>query len=214
MSGAILLNSTVLALARRFGVLAFLALGLIDQSVIPVPGSLDALVVLFVASKPDLWWYYPLWATAGATLGAYVTFRLARKGGKEALEKKLGKKKADKAHRIFSRWGFWSVFIGTILPPPVPIVPFLAVAGVMEYPTYRFLLATASGRMLRFSIVAYVTKLYGKNIFGFLTRYYKPALYSLIALAIVGGIIGLFFYLRHRRNDRSNKSDVPERKAA
>ena len=214
MSAALLLNSTVLALARKFGVLAFIALGLIDQSVVPVPGSLDALVILFVASKPELWWYYPVFATAGATLGAYVTFRLARKGGRESLDKKLGKKRVDKAHHIFARYGFWSVFIGTILPPPVPIVPFLAVAGVMEYPTYRFLLATASGRMLRFSIVAYVTSLYGKSIFQFFSRYYKPALYSLIGLAVAGGVVGLFLYLRQRQNKKSKKSHVPEHKAA
>jgi membrane protein DedA with SNARE-associated domain len=179
-----------------------------------VPGSLDALVILFVASKPQLWWYYPLLATAGATLGAYVTFRLARKGGRDALEKKLGKKKVEKAHRVFSRWGFWSVFIGTILPPPVPIVPFLAVAGVMQYPTYRFLLANASGRMLRFSIVAYITKVYGKSIFGFFSKYYKPALYSLIGLAVAGGVVGLIFYLRYRHNKKSKNSRVPEHKAA
>ncbi len=214
MPAALLFSSTVLALARRFGILAFLALGLIDQSVIPVPGSLDALVILFVASKPDLWWYYPLLATAGATLGAYVTFRLARKGGREALDKKLGEKRVAKAHRVFSRYGFWSVFIGTILPPPVPIVPFLAVAGVMEYPTYRFLLANASGRMLRFSIVAYITKLYGKSIFQFFSRYYKPAFYSLIGLAVAGGVVGLIFYLRYRHNKKSKESHVPEHKAA
>jgi len=139
---------------------------------------------------------------------------LARKGGREGLDKKLGKKRVEKAHRIFSRWGFWSVFIGTILPPPVPIVPFLAVAGVMEYPTYRFLLANTLGRMLRFSVVAYITKLYGKSIFGFFSRYYRPALYSLIGLAVVGGIVGLFFYLRYRRNKKSKKAHVPEHKAA
>jgi membrane protein DedA with SNARE-associated domain len=214
MPAVLLFNSTVLAFARKFGILAFLALGLIDQSVIPVPGSLDALVILFVASKPELWWYYPIPATAGATLGAYVTFRLARKGGKEALEKKLGNKRSDKAHHIFSRYGFWSVFIGTILPPPVPIVPFLAVAGVMEYPTYRFLLVNAAGRMLRFTILAYITKLYGKSIFGFFSRYYQPALYSLIGLSVIGGVVALFYYRRYRRNKRSNKSHVPEHNAA
>lgn len=209
-----LFNSAVPDLARKFGVLAFLALGVIDQSVIPVPGSLDALVILFVASKPELWWYYALLAATGATLGAYVTFRLARKGGREALDNKLGEQRVQKAHRIFSRWGFWSVFIGTILPPPVPIVPFLAVAGVMEYPTYRFLFANASGRMVRFGIVALITKVYGKSLFEFFYRYYKPALYSLIGLAVVGGLVGLFFYLRYRRNKRSGKAHVPEHKAA
>lgn len=214
MLAAVLLNSTALGLARKFGVLAFLALGLIDQSVIPVPGSLDALVILFVAANPGFWWYYPMLATAGATLGAYVTYRLARKGGHAALEKRLGKQRVAKAHRVFSRWGFWSLFIGTILPPPMPIFPFLAVAGVIEYPKYRFLVANASGRMLRFSIVALITKLYGKSIFQFFSRYYEPALYSLIALAVAGGVVGLFFYLRHRREQKSAKAQMREHRAA
>jgi membrane protein DedA with SNARE-associated domain len=214
MVAALLLRSVIPELARRFGVLAFLGLGLLDQSIVPVPGSMDALVILFVASKPELWWYYALLATAGATLGAYVTFRIAKKGGKEALEKKIGRRRCEKAHRIFQRWGFWSIFVGTLLPPPVPIVPFLATAGVMGYPKYRFLAATASGRMLRFSIVALVTRSYGKSIFGFFSRYYKPALYTLIALAVVGGAVGLWFYLRYKRNRNTKPEQVENRTAA
>jgi membrane protein DedA with SNARE-associated domain len=213
MPAAALLNSTALELAQKFGVLAFLALGLI-QSAIPVPGSLDALVILFVAAKPELWWYYAMVATAGATLGADVTYRLARKGGHEALEKKLGKKRVEDAHRVFSRWGFWSLFIGTILPPPVPILPFLAIAGVMGYPKHRFLIANASGRMLRFSIVALIAKFYGKSIFLFFYRYYKPALYSLIGLAVAGGVVGLYFYLRYRRDRKSVEAHIRKHKAA
>jgi membrane protein DedA with SNARE-associated domain len=214
MLAALLVNSAVAELARKYGVLAFLGIGLVDQSIVPVPGSLDALVILFVASKPELWWYFALLATAGATVGAYVTYRIAKKGGKEALAEKIGKKRAEKAHRIFERWGFWSIFTGTILPPPVPIVPFLATAGVMGYPKYRFLAATASGRMLRFSIVALITRFYGKSIFGFFSRYYKPALYTLIALAVVGGAVGLWFYLRYKRNRNSQPGQVEKPRAA
>ena len=105
-------------LAYHFGVLAFIAVGLLDQSIIPLPGSMDALVIVFTAKRSDWWWYYALWATFGTSIGAFVTYRLAQKEGKEALEKRIGKKRAEKAYRVFDRWGFWSVFIGAIAPPP------------------------------------------------------------------------------------------------
>ena len=41
-----------LSLAYRFGPLGFIALGLVDNSVIPVPGSMDALAILLAASNP------------------------------------------------------------------------------------------------------------------------------------------------------------------
>jgi membrane protein YqaA with SNARE-associated domain len=196
-------------------VLGFIAVGLLDQSLIPIPGSMDALVILFTANRPELWWYYPLWATLGTCLGAYVTYRIAQKGGKEALENKIGKKRAEKAYVVFERWGFWSLFVGAIAPPPVPIVPFLASAGVMQYPKRLFLTAYATGRILRFGLVGWVTSKYGKHIFTFFSRYYRPALYSLIALAIVGGAVGVWYYLRLRRRKRAEDAGrVPRPHAA
>ncbi len=210
-----LLFSTASSLARRLGLLAFIIVGLIDQSVIPIPGSMDALVILFTAGKPEFWWIYAIYATIGTTIGGYVTYRLAQKGGKETLEKKIGKNRAEKAYHVFDRWGFWSVFVGAIAPPPVPIVPFLMTAGIMQYPKRWFLSSYALGRILRFGIVGWVTQQYGKNIFAFFSRYYKPALYSLIAAGVIGGIIGYWYYmrLRHRREQEKSKQ-VPERRAA
>lgn len=193
------LFSPATRLAYHIGVVAFIGIGLLDQSIVPIPGSMDALVIVFTAKRPEWWWYYALWATLGTCIGGYVTYRLAQKGGKEALEKRIGKKRAEKAYRVFDRWGFWSLFIGAIAPPPVPIVPFLAAAGVMQYPKKHFLTAYATGRILRFGLVGWVTREYGKHIFSFFSRYYKPALYSLIALAIVGGAVGVWYYLRMRR---------------
>ncbi len=210
-----LLISANASLARRMGVLAFIVVGLLDQSVVPIPGSMDALVILFTASKPELWWYYALWGTLGTTVGAYVTYRIAKKGGKEKLEEKIGKSRAEKAYKFFDRWGFWSVFLGAIAPPPVPIVPFLATAGVMQYPKRWFLAAYSLGRVLRFGLVAWVTVKYGKHIFGFLSRYYKPALVILIVLGVLGGSVGLWYYKKLRRRKRAEDSGAaPESNAA
>lgn len=215
MVSAVLMLSTAMDLARRLGVLAFIVVGLLDQSIVPIPGSMDALVILFTASRPQLWWYYAIWATIGTSIGGFLTYRLAKTGGKEALEKKIGEKRAKKAYRFFERWGFWSIFVGAIAPPPVPIVPFLMAAGVMQYPKQRFLTAYALGRIVRFGLVGWVTEHYGKNIFAFFSRYYRPALYSLIALAIVGGAFGIWYYLRLRRRKRAEDAgQVPRPRAA
>lgn len=214
MFPAFLLISTVLNLALRLGVLAFIVVGLLDQSVVPLPGSMDALVILYTASRPDHWWYYAILGTLGTTLGGFVTYRIAKKEGKETLEKKIGKKRAERAYGLFERWGFWSIFIGAIAPPPVPIVPFLATAGVMQYPKRWFLTAYALGRIVRFGLVAWVTSKYGNHIFSFFTKYYKPALYALIALGVLGGIAGIWYYKKLRRRKQAEDAGVPEHRAA
>lgn len=214
MVPAIFLSSAFMNLAHRLGVLAFIVVGVLDQSVVPIPGSMDALVILYTASRPAMWWYYAVWGTVGTTIGGYITYRIAQKGGKEALEKKLGKKRADKAHQVFEKMGFWSVFVGAIAPPPVPIVPFLAVAGVMQYPKRYFLSSYALGRILRFGLVGWITSEYGKNIFGFFSRYYKPAMYSLIILGVVGGAAAIWWYLRIRRRKKAEDAGQVEQPRA
>lgn len=215
MVPAILVLTTPMNLVLHLGVPAFIVVGIIDQSIIPIPGSVDAMVILYSASRPDMWWYYAIWATAGTLTGGYITYRLAQKGGKEALEKKLGKKRADKAHEIFERWGFWSIFIGAIAPPPVPIVPFLAAAGVMQYPKRLFLSAYALGRILRFGLIGWITAEYGKHIFRFFSRYYEPAVFLLIVLGVLGGAAGIWWYLRIRRRKKAEAAEhIPRPRAA
>src|ERR1700693_4349187 len=80
-------------------------LGVADNSLIPLPGSTDGVTVLLAGHHRKLWTYYALIEIAGAILGGYLTYRMARKGGKETLEKRFSKKKTDKVYAIFSRWG-------------------------------------------------------------------------------------------------------------
>src|SRR5438270_12438701 len=164
-------------------------LGLADNSVIPLPGSMDVLTIVLAANHREFWWYYSLMATVGAVIGGYLTYRLGRKGGKETLEQKLPRKRVDKVYRTFERWGFWAVAVPALLPPPVPIVPFLLAAGALQYSREKFLGALTLGRLVRYSIVAGLGALYGTHIVRFFSRYYEPALTILIGLAVLGGVL-------------------------
>ena len=63
--------------------------------------------ILLATHQQKLWLYYALMATAGATLGGFVTYRIARKGGKEAIEKKFPGRKLDKMYKTFEDEGSW-----------------------------------------------------------------------------------------------------------
>src|SRR5438094_9480474 len=87
----------------RLGGPGLILLGIADNSVIPLTGSMDVLTLWLAASHRDLWPYYAGMATVGAVVGGYITYALGRKGGKEALEHKLNQKKAKVAFARFER---------------------------------------------------------------------------------------------------------------
>jgi membrane protein YqaA with SNARE-associated domain len=185
---------------------SLILLGLVDNSVIPLPGSTDVVTVLLAAHRPSLWIYYAIMATAGALIGGYLTYRMARKGGEKTLEKKFSKRTTKKLYAIFERWGFAAVAIPAILPPPFPIVPMLLAAGAMQYPTRKFLTALAVGRGLRFTILAYLGFHYGRHIVRLFALYYWPVLIALIAFSLLGALYGLYEYKRRQKGERPKAS--------
>jgi len=172
------------------------------------------LTIWLAARHREPWPYYAAMATLGAVIGGYITYSLAREGGKEALEKKLKKKQAEKLTSRFERWGFGAIVIPAILPPPFPMVPFLIAAGALQYDRKKFLGALALGRGIRFLLIAGLGSLYGTAIVSFFARYYAPALAILIGLAVLGGILAFVQYLRYRRDHSANASRAISRKAA
>jgi len=183
---------------HRLGGPGLILLGIVDASVIPVPGSMDVLVIVLSAHHRGWWPYYGFMAVVGAVLGGYLTYRLAEKGGKETLEKKIGKNKAEKVYRRFERRGFGTIAIAAVLPPPFPLVPVLLAAGALQYPRKKFLAALTTGRAVRFFGLAYLAYIYGNVIVSWLSRYYKPALYGLLILAALGVTL-LVAYLKWYR---------------
>ena len=202
---AIVFHKTAGSLLQHMGGPGLIVLGLVDNSAIPVPGSMDALTIVLAAAHKEPWWYYAIMATVGSVIGGFLTYRLGVRGGKETLERRVSKKRAQKIYGIFERYGFWSVAIGAIAPPPVPFVPFLLAAGAMHYPRRNFLAALVLGRGVRYLVLAYLGSIYGGQILRWFGRYYHPLLYALIALAVIGGLAGLYFWWRSRHRSKHRR---------
>ena len=188
---------------RRMGGPGLVLLGIADNSVVPLTGSMDVLTIWLAARHREPWPYYAAMATLGAVVGGYITYSLARKGGKGAMERRLSKRRATKVFKAFERWGFFAVAVPALLPPPFPFVPFLLAAGAMQYSKLKFLGSLTLGRAVRYTIVAALGAHYGNHIVRFFSRYYRPALAILIGLAVVGAALSVIQYLRYKKNSAS-----------
>jgi len=178
----------------HLGGFGLIPLGLLDNSPIPLPGAMDVATIVLSARQEQLWLYYALMATAGSVIGGFVTYRLARKGGKEALDRRFSRRRVDKVIKIFGRWGFGAIAIPALLPPPVPMVPFLFAAGAMQYPVRKFLAALMVGRIPRYMLLAYLAARYGRQIIAFIKVHGHPVVLGIILAVIATAIVVFYFW--------------------
>jgi membrane protein YqaA with SNARE-associated domain len=184
----------------HLGGLGLIPLGFLDNSPIPVPGIVDVATIVMSTRHQQFWLYYALMAAAGSVLGGFAMYRLARKGGKEALRRRFPSRKVDRVCENFSRWGFAAIAIPALLPPPVPMVPFLFAAGAMQYPARKFLAALMAGRISRYLILSYMAARYGRQIIAFIVAHGHPATLAVVLALLTA--VGVAFYFWPGSNSR------------
>jgi len=200
---------------RKLGGVGLIAVGIVDSSVIPFPGGMDFFTILLAMSRRQPWWYYTIMATAGSLIGSYLTYRVGLKGGEHTLEKKFSGRQTRKIYAMFEKRGFLTVAIGAVAPPPVPATPFFLAPGILKYPLRKFLAAVALGRLVRYSILTYLGSIYGRTVLHWMRHYYRPVLYSLLVLVVVGALAGLYYWRRFQQRKRQKATNSqPARNAA
>jgi membrane protein YqaA with SNARE-associated domain len=178
----------------QLGGVGLIPLGLLDSSLVPLPGSMDIATIFLTARDTHLWLYYALMATAGSVAGGFVTYRLARKGGKEALQHRSSRGHMRKVCEIFEKWGFAAVAIPALLPPPVPMTPFVVAAGAMQYSLKKFLTALTFARLVRYIVLASLAAHYGRQIINLISH--NLLLAGIVIALLLGAAVALAFIIR------------------
>lgn len=179
---------------RHLGALGLFFLAILDSSPLPTFGGPDILTAVLSASHRNPWYEYAATATAGSVIGAYLTFRLARRAGSAYLESKFKKGKLAKFLKLFKKWGTGTLVASTAIPIPTPTSMFFAAAGASDYPLGKFLILVTLARAARYSAVAVVADRYGRHFIRALrhpTQYWGWMLVAaaLTIALIAGGIL-------------------------
>jgi membrane protein YqaA with SNARE-associated domain len=171
-----------------FGPFGLLAIAFLDSVMIPMPGGVDAVLLLLSASRPSWMLIYVAAATIGSTAGCVVLYFISKRAGHRAL-RRFSESKQKRVKSLIDRYDVLSVLVASLLPPPFPFKLFVVSAGVFRLSLVRFTIAIAAGRTFRYLLEGYLAARYGDHAKEILGRYY-PAIGLGLAILIVVIFVG------------------------
>ena len=184
---------------------AMILIGALDSSLLSLPEINDYLVVARCMYDPPAAFYFPLFAAAGSVLGCLLLYTIIRRGGQAVLRKRFKAEHIERVERAYARFGFLALAIPALLPPPMPFKIFVATAGALEYPRWRFMMTVMIARSLRYYIEGTLAVFYGEQVLTFLKDNGLMILSVVAAICLVGLLIYLYIN-RGKTTDIEGKS--------
>lgn len=178
----------------------------IDSSVfpLPVPGTTDLLLLWFVAHRGNPWLLVSS-AVAGSLLGGFTSWQIGHKGGEPALSRYVSPRILKRVVAWVERHPILSVFVPAILPPPIPLSPFVIASGALGASRGRFLAVFGSARTLRYTFIAWLGLKYGPRVIrmwsGTLETWSAPLLWGFCVL-LAGSLAYVVWKVRGLRGRR------------
>lgn len=168
-------------LIATIGPWGLFAVSFLDSSVLSLPFVTDGMVIDLSVNHPSLMPLYASLAVIGSFAGCVWLYFLAKKGGEAYFHKHAGIH-AVRTRRWVDRNAFVTMFISSILPPPLPLFKIVVLAeGVFQVRLSTFALALLLGRGVRFFAEGLLAIHYGPAALDFLEAHR-------IAFAVGGGL--------------------------
>jgi membrane protein YqaA with SNARE-associated domain len=174
---------------------AMILIGALDSSLLSLPEINDYLVVARCYSDPKAVFYFPLFAAAGSVVGCLLLYTVTRRGGQALMRRRFRAEHIERVERAYARFGILALAIPALLPPPMPFKIFVATAGALEYPRWRFMTTIMIARSVRYYVEGALAVYYGKRVIGFIVEY-GLAMLGVVAAAL---LVALIVYLAWKR---------------
>ncbi len=184
-------------------------MGIVDSSPVPTFAGADILTAILAASHHNPWWEYALVVTAGSTIGAYLTYRLARRAGIVYMDSKFGHARVIALLKLFRKHGTSALAVSTAVPLPFPTSALFAAAGASGYRVRRYLSIVAPCRAARYTLVALLADHYGRS---FVRAVRHPNQYwgwLLLFAGIVVAAVAVVIFVNKRLQSESDTVETP-----
>jgi membrane protein YqaA with SNARE-associated domain len=189
---------------RHLGLVGILPISAVDSSFIPlpIPGVTDILLIAL--------------ATIGSALGGLFSHAVGQAGGMAFLEKHVSKAILTRITNWMEHHAILAVSLPAILPPPMPLSPFVLVAGAAHMSRRKFMVAFTVSRFLRHSIAVWIGVRYGHEFLQlwshFSAKWATTILISLWTIIILFTIVAIWRLYKTSRT--MNLKPSLKRKAA
>jgi membrane protein YqaA with SNARE-associated domain len=185
------LERYVIGLPIYYAAPAMIAIGALDSSLLSLPEINDYLVVGRCFKQPSAVFYFPLFAATGSVIGCLVLYTIMRRGGQALLRRRFKRENIERVESWYARYGFLAIAIPAILPPPMPFKIFVATAGTLEYPRWRFLVTVMIARSFRYYVEGVLAVFYGRRVLLFM----RDNGLAIVSVITALGLVALLTYL-------------------
>ena len=202
------LEQYIISVPVYIAIPAMVLIASLDSSLLSLPEINDYLVVARCYKYPSAVFYFPLFAALGSVTGCLLLYTIMRRGGQALLRKRFKPEQIRRVERAYERFGVFAIAIPAILPPPLPFKIFVATAGTLEYPRWKFLLTVMLARSFRYYVEGPLAVFFGKQVLLFM----KDNGLVIVSIVASAALIGLVVYiivnrLRRRRRAETNQAE-------
>ena len=158
-------QSPVVHFFFHLGVVGLFLVSIVDSSFVPlpIPGVTDIMLIVYAAAHENVFLLVAV-ATAGSALGGLISHAVGQAGGMAFLVKHVPAKILALATRWMEEHAILSVSLPAILPPPMPLSPFVLVAGAVKMSRKKFMWAFTLSRLVRHALAVWLGVVYGRQV--------------------------------------------------